>query len=493
MSQAAFQPDAGNNTGEAFTIPSHPLPPGGPAASFYQALLDNLSQGVIFLDQNCRITAWNMGMEQLTGLGSSVLGRRFSPGLLQLRNLQGEPLNEIQWPVQHWLQTRSPTCDQYVLTGRSGREIQVELGFHPVANSASELLGAVVIVSDTSAQQELQKQLNDLYAIAVLDPLTQVANRAEFERLLDEYVRTHLAIGLKCSIIIADLDFFKQINDNFGHHIGDQALIAFAQHLKQFIRSHDFVARYGGEEFVILCANCDENSAVQRAEEMRSVLAMTPQVALSGKCITASFGVSELIPDDTATGLFVRADRALLKAKELGRNRVVAASLMTASSPDVEDDGAPSGAASGVQWRPLTTDPMLCEEFWSPTPLVMMLEKVRGFIEETGAEILRIEDGFAGLRILFPDPQRPSRKLSFHFELDLAPAENAPDKSRIAYPKSKFFLRVSMYQEMSRWNRELREDAALRLLHLFLGLTALGNPEFHIKRLVMATENKARY
>jgi diguanylate cyclase (GGDEF)-like protein/PAS domain S-box-containing protein len=493
MSQAAFQPDAGHNTGEGIMLPTHPLAPGGVNASFYQSLLDNLTQGVVFLDQNCRITSWNVGMEQLTGLGNSVLGRKFSPNLLQLRDMQGELLNDLQCPFQHWLQTRASNCNQYVLTGRSGREIQIELSFHPVTNNTGELLGATVIVLDTSAQQELQKQLNDLYAIAVLDPLTQVANRAEFERLLDEYVRTHLAIGLKCSIIIADLDFFKQINDNFGHHVGDQALIAFAQHLKQFIRSHDFVARYGGEEFVVLCANCDENSAVQRAEEIRSILASSPQASLSGKCITASFGVSELIPDDTATGLFVRADRALLKAKELGRNRVVAANSMTATQTEQEQATSGPAAASGIQWRPLPIEPLLCEEYWSPTPLIVMLEKVRGFIEETGAEIVRIEDGFAALRIQVPDPQRPSRKLSFLFELDLVAAEQAPDKCRSDYAKSSFFLRVSLFQELTRWSRELREEAAHRLLISFLGLTMLANPEFHIKRLEMATENKARY
>jgi hypothetical protein len=122
-----------------------------------------------------------------------------------------------------------------------------------------------------------------------------------------------------------------------------------------------------------------------------------------------------------------------------------------------------------------------------------MLEKVRGFIEETGAEIVRIEDGFAALRIQVPDPQRPSRKLSFLFELDLVAAEQAPDKCRSDYAKSSFFLRVSLFQELTRWSRELREEAAHRLLISFLGLTMLANPEFHIKRLEMATENKARY
>lgn len=492
MSQAAFHPDAGNNSSETPVVPAHTLVPVGPATSFYQSLLDNLSHGVVFLDQNCRITSWNLGMEQLTGSGNSVLGRKFSPSVLQLRDLQGKPIDDQHYPIQHWMQTRTSTCNQYVLTGRSGREIRVEMNLHPVTNPAGEVIGATVIVVDTSAQQELQKQLNELYAIAVLDPLTQVANRAEFERLLDEYVRTHLAIGLKCSIIIADLDFFKQINDCFGHHVGDQALISFAQHLKQFIRCHDFVARYGGEEFVVLCANCDEASAQQRAEEIRAALALTPQSALAGKRITASFGVSELVPNDTATGFFVRADRALLKAKELGRNRVVAANAMVQAPSEAAEQFGSSGNVSGIDWRPQTSEPLICEEFWSATPLVMMLEKVRGFIEETEAEIIRIEDGFASLRISQPDPQRPSRKLNFLFQLELEAAERCREICRQEYPRAKFFIRVSVFQELTRWSPELRHEAGLKLLRNFLELTMLSNSDFHIRRLEMASPDETR-
>jgi diguanylate cyclase (GGDEF)-like protein/PAS domain S-box-containing protein len=492
MSQTAFDHGSGYPKGETF-LPTHPMAPGGNSAFFFQTLLDNLIEGVVFLDPACHITAWNLGMEQLTGMGNSVLGKKFTPSLLQLRDLKGEVLQDSPCPFQSWMQKRATVTEHFILTGRSGRELQVELNFHPVYDKEGRMIGATVVVVDTSTQLELQKQLNELYALAVLDPLTQVANRAEFERLLDEYVRTHLAIGLKCSIIIADIDFFKQINDNFGHHIGDQALIAFAQHIKKFVRTHDFVARYGGEEFVILCANCDEPAALERAEEIRSALASTRQPTLSGKCITASFGVSELVPDDSATGLFVRADQALLKAKELGRNRVIASSLMTDAEVPRNMDGTAKSIASGIEWRCLTHEPLVVEEYAVALPMVMMLEKIRGFIEELDGDVLRVENNFASLQVDWPDPKQTNRNLNLVCELELKTLDSVPEKLKQEFPKAQLFLRVNIRQELNRWSKSPSPSAAEQLLKTFLSLTMLHSPDDHIKRPEMATESKPRY
>lgn len=492
MSQTAFDYGSGYPKGDTF-LPTHQMAPTANSASFFQTLLDNLSEGVVFLDPSCHITAWNLGMEQLTGLGSSVLGRRFTPSLLQLRDLKGEALQESPCPFQSWMQGRASVTESFILTGKSGRELQVQLNFHPVVDREGRLVGSTVIVVDTSTQLELQKQLNELYALTVLDPLTQVANRAEFERLLDEYVRTHLAIGLKCSIIIADIDFFKQINDTFGHHVGDQALIAFAQHVKKFVRTHDFVARYGGEEFVILCANCDEPAALERAEEIRAALASTRQSTLGGKCITASFGVSELVPDDSATGLFVRADQALLKAKDLGRNRVIASSMMTSPAVPQDTDETTKSMASGIEWRCLPHEPLVIEEYAVALPLVMILEKVQGFIEELNGEIIRVEDGFVSLRIMYPDPMRPNRKVNLICELELKSLESVPDILKQEYPKAQIFFRINIRQETSRWSSPPNPSAAEQLLKTFLSLTMLHSPDHHIKRPEMATERKPRY
>ncbi|MCP4889790.1 MAG: GGDEF domain-containing protein, partial [Planctomycetaceae bacterium] len=201
----------------------------------------------------------------------------------------------------------------------------------------------------------------------MLDPLTQVSNRLEFEKAMEEFVRSRHASGLKCSLIVTDIDFFKKINDNFNHHIGDLALVAFADLLRKFVRTEDVVARYGGEEFVIICANCDLEAASQRAEEIRIELTESPQPMLGGKCITASFGVAEVEDNDTATDLFVRADSALLEAKEMGRNRVVAAQAsILPGRPDMKKVDSGTG---GMSWRKIINGTLICEEYSTATPL----------------------------------------------------------------------------------------------------------------------------
>lgn len=491
MTKTALTDGPGRRPQETVMVTLNQLSPNTVSALFTQSLLDNMREGVMFLDTQCRITTWNFCLEQITGIGGSVVGRRFTPGMLQLRDLQGNPIPDGTCPIQRWMAAREPMVDRFQITGRSGRETQVELNFHPVQTADGQLLGAVVLVIDTSVQIELQRQLNDLYAIAVLDPLTQVANRAEFERILDDYVRTHLAVGLKCSIIIADLDFFKQINDNFGHHVGDLALVAFAQQIKQFVRSHDFIARYGGEEFVILCANCDEGTAVQRAEEIRATLAGTKQAVLNGKCMTASFGVSELMSSDDATSLFVRADHALLKAKETGRNRVVCASALAAGQVDPEEPKPTS--ATGIEWRTLAKPPMVCEEYASKTPLVMLMQKVRGFIEEANAEILKIDERSMAFRVAQSDPKRPSRPVGFIVEIDIELADRAPEKTRDNFRSAQVFIRVAIDQVRSRWSKDLHPELALKILNSFLSLTMMTDPSCHVQAPEMATHAKSRY
>ncbi len=351
--------------------------------AFHHCLLDNMRDGAIYVDQRGYILDWSQAVEIMTGMSrSNVQGMLMNPGLLSLSDSNGVDVEIACCPIQECLRTGKKKAGEFKIVGRSGRETKVEMTFTPVTSSDGTIRGAIVLVHDTSVQLDLKKQLKDLYEFSMLDPLTQVANRAEFERVLDEYVRANHTGDFRCSIIICDIDFFKSINDNYNHHIGDQALVSFAGLLKKFVRAQDVVARYGGEEFVILCADCDCESAVQRAEEIRVTLTKTPQQMLDGKCITASFGVAELKKSDSATEFFVRADTALLKAKELGRNQVVEASQGNdGEGPELKSAEATSLA--GVKWRNIKGQVLISEEFSTATPMAVLVEKLRGLIIES--------------------------------------------------------------------------------------------------------------
>ena len=157
---------------------------------------------------------------------------------------------------------------------------------------------------------------------ATTDVLTGLANR----RRLDEELRRLLAQALRydqsLSVVLVDLDHFKDVNDGHGHQVGDQLLVEVAGGLAAAVRDADVVGRWGGEEFLLLAPHTDQPAALALAERCREAVARASTEAVD-VAVTASFGVASLGPDDTVRSLMRRADLALYIAKSEGRDRVV--------------------------------------------------------------------------------------------------------------------------------------------------------------------------
>ncbi|MEM7453455.1 MAG: diguanylate cyclase [Planctomycetota bacterium] len=428
---------------------------------FEVCLMDNLRDGVIFVDSRLRIQRWNRSVEAMTGTSSQkAIGGPISPDLLRLHNTKGEPVPQAACPFGECIRIQEPVEQEFNVIGRSGRSIRTFLTVSPVIDGEGKIHGAIAQLQDLSVQTDLQRQLRDLYAISMLDPLTSVANRAEFERMLDEYVKAHTQADLPCSLIICDIDFFKSINDNFGHHIGDQALIAFAQLLKEFVRQQDIVARYGGEEFVILCANCTRDAAVDRAEQIRARLNTTSQSVLDGKCLTASFGVSQLQRDEQPDSFFVRADQALLHAKASGRNRVICAERMSRKSGRTQEP--PS--ITGMKWRSTPKRGLLESiEFKTPTPASVFEQKVRAYLEEVGGRVLSFKSGI--VTAIVPSNwsgARQDEKFEVHMEYQEGAA--SPDDNG----RQMLFIRITVLESRSRksWFQRTPDVAPEAVQHL---------------------------
>lgn len=188
----------------------------------------------------------------------------------------------------------------------------------------------------------------DIRRVAVLeqenitDPLMEIYNRRYLERRLNEEVARANRYGLPLSILMIDIDHFKNINDGFGHQVGDLVLVGLGKLIGDSCRDSDIAARYGGEEIMVIAPNTTAASAVQFAERLRRAVesaALVPADAARDNRpvgITVSIGVSELGEHDRdVPAILASADKALYHAKDTGRNRVACNGSLDPSAPKI--------------------------------------------------------------------------------------------------------------------------------------------------------------
>lgn len=190
--------------------------------------------------------------------------------------------------------------------------------------------GVVIAVAGVNRDVTRQRQMEDallqrqaeIVKLSLTDPLTGVANRRRMDEQLDIEVSRVQRYGGTLSLVIADLDHFKRVNDEFGHETGDAVLKAFSRVMEAHVRDTDLIARMGGEEFVIVMPQSNGVAAETVAERIRLGMAQA-QVLPSSKTVTVSFGIAEMQEGESAGQILRRADQALYKAKTGGRNRTV--------------------------------------------------------------------------------------------------------------------------------------------------------------------------
>ncbi len=420
---------------------------------FERKLLENMHDAVMFIDAGMRVVEWNRGAERLTGIAAvSMMERLWSPSLLQMQNEKGEWLAEQDCPVRCALQSQVQSLRRLTISGRGGRSISVDVHAIPVTAADGGVLGAVLLMHDASGETSLEQRCQSLYERATKDPLTKVANRAEFDRVLEMFLHAHKEHHVACSLIMCDLDRFKRVNDTYGHQAGDEVIQALANVLKGVCRAGDLVARYGGEEFVVLCADCDNAQAVRLAEQARKTLAQMQHGCLSGQRVTASFGVTEVQPGDTPETMLRRADRALLMAKQQGRDRVVqlggGADLDGADSANL-----PAGVSAFVEQRLVT-----------PVPLWVAVEKLRGFIADHRAKVLHVGENHVAMLVQIEKPKRSrrwgDRPIVFRVDVKLDEECGGQASANSAQPTvwARTRIRVTIAPEKS---RERRRDQLL--------------------------------
>ncbi len=361
---------------------------------FYSQLLSQLNDGIAFTDNQGNVTHWNDSLDRMTGIGSDgMIGKSWdgpSVGITSASN-DSEPTS---CPVKMCLRTQSQQVRTMSIKSPGGTETPVQVRVSPVVGKVPGSFGTIVVIRDLSDQANMQQRLESLHLQVTRDALTGIANRAELDRRLSELAGIAMGGGTTFSLIICDIDHFKRVNDTYGHPAGDEALIKFAEVLSSFSRGDDLVARYGGEEFVFLAVGCDNATAAKRAEAIREKLEKTPLPSLGNNAVTASFGVTQFQAGDRAETILARADRALLRAKDNGRNRVVRLGA------DGTGGEATSVKRTWLSWfNPSERRPDREVDIFTPVPVELAIEKLKGFIADHGAEILTVNANQVSIRV----------------------------------------------------------------------------------------------
>lgn len=290
----------------------------------YEKLLDNLFDGVYFVDTNKRITFWNKGAERITGYSKDeVMGSCCANNILRHIDGSGRELCIEGCPLTATILDGKGRQSEVFLHHRMGHRVPVTVRTSPVREANGSVTGAVEIFTDNSSSIQILKELEGLKKEAYVDALTGVGNRRYGEMSLSTRLFEWENHNEQFGVLFLDIDHFKQFNDNYGHKTGDEVLIMVGSSISNSMRKMDVVARWGGEEFMILLPGVSSDVLAVIAERTRVLIDHSFMMAGDEKLrVTVSIGATLALPNDTAETVIHRADSLMYQSKASGRNRV---------------------------------------------------------------------------------------------------------------------------------------------------------------------------
>jgi len=302
--------------------------------------LDTLAEGLLILDGRQRIMLANVAFSRTVGrTPESLTGTRASELSWRKKgDFNNEPLEETPW--EKTLASGEPHTGELLdleISHDNRRTFVVNSA--PIFGGSKKVQGALTSFEDvtpleqkkrelnftlqqlTKSSEEIRRQNEVLETLATTDPLTECLNRRSFFVQFETQWQNAIRHELPISCIMVDIDFFKSVNDDFGHSVGDDVLRAVSATLRRVARVGDLVCRFGGEEFCVLLPHTDVDDAALAAERLREAIAATRFPQLS---VTASLGVSSMsLGASEPQEMLDQADKCLYVAKRTGRNRSV--------------------------------------------------------------------------------------------------------------------------------------------------------------------------
>lgn len=291
---------------------------------YHDDIIPYLYEGVYVVNKQRKIIFWNEGSQRITGYSATeVMGSFCYHNILQHVNESGKQLCHDGCPLHKTLQDGIVNEAHVFLKHKDGYRIPVMVKTLPIYDQESKIVAAIEVFTDERFQKQIYNENIELKDQLSVDPLTKVANRHYFDFQVSKRIDEARVFKGVFGFLLIDIDHFKNINDTYGHLVGDEILKIVANSLSSNVDSQDLISRWGGEEFVGII-NVDSLEELMKIAEKLRNLVMNSKYELDSDhtiSVTISIGGTLYKDGDDAKKLVARADKNMYFAKQNGRNQ----------------------------------------------------------------------------------------------------------------------------------------------------------------------------
>ena len=288
----------------------------------YERIIENLYDGLYFVDRNRVITYWNKGAERISGFtADEVVGKSCADNILTHVDSQGNSLCTGMCPLAATIADGKLRETELYMHHKDGHRIPVSVRVSTLTDRDGIIIGGVEVFTDISNQEATKLRVKELEKLALLDNLTQLANRNYIEREIQSRFGEKKRLNVPFGILFIDIDHFKKFNDSYGHDMGDEVLKFVANTFVANTRPFDLYGRWGGEEFIGIIRNINGKELEVLGNRVRTLIENSFIIHENEKLyVTISIGATLVNKKDTIDSLIKRADTLLYKSKAAGRN-----------------------------------------------------------------------------------------------------------------------------------------------------------------------------
>jgi len=293
-------------------------------ASSYAKILESLNDGLYFVDRNRIITFWNKAAEKISGFkAEEVLGRSCSDNILTHVDSEGTSLCKGSCPLAASMEDKISREAKVYLHHKDSHRIPVSVRTSVLTDDDENVIGGIELFTDISNQEANELRVKELENLALLDSLTQLANRNYINRDIQIRFEVNKRLKIPFGILFIDIDNYKIFNDTYGHDVGDRVLKLVAKTLVANGRPFDLFGRWGGEEFVGVIRNVNKNDLEILGNRLRILVGKSYIVRDNENInVTISVGATLVKDGDTLDSLMKRADTLMYHSKKAGKNRL---------------------------------------------------------------------------------------------------------------------------------------------------------------------------